>query len=339
MKKAYINGDILTMDRRYSNAEVVLTDGEIITAVGGSELLSEEDIKSVIDLKGKTLLPGFVVRSHLKTTDTTKLGITTLINDYWKEYGNIILDGELRSKKAYLSTPYYVVPNGELLSYSGIANYKYMDIKKFINHTVQGGHNIYAIANGSGAIELFLNAYEKVYAKGKTINTRCVISGCEDVKDNQLDRIGMLKIYIEYHPWSIFKFGDYYAESVLGEGNIEKVSPMRSCAVKGIPFLLGIGEYSVIENLQFAVLRRTSKDRLLGKNERITPLRAINAVTMSGAKMLGLDNEIGSITPNKRADFVILSDNPCKVKKSVISKIKVLKTIKNGQTVYKNTNY
>ena len=40
------------------------------------------------------------------------------------------------------------------------------------------------------------------------------------------------------------------------------------------------------------------------------PLEVIRAATLNGAEALGMDNEIGSIEVGKKADFVLLEENP-----------------------------
>ena len=46
------------------------------------------------------------------------------------------------------------------------------------------------------------------------------------------------------------------------------------------------------------------------------------------------EKEKGSITVGKRADFVVLDQNPWKVDKEKIREIQVLKTYKDGELVY-----
>jgi len=42
----------------------------------------------------------------------------------------------------------------------------------------------------------------------------------------------------------------------------------------------------------------------------MTPLEALRAATLDGARYLGLDREIGSIEVGKLADLVVLNENP-----------------------------
>ena len=46
------------------------------------------------------------------------------------------------------------------------------------------------------------------------------------------------------------------------------------------------------------------------------------------------ENEKGTLEVGKIADLVILTDNPLKVKPNDIKDIKVLETIKNGESIY-----
>ena len=60
----------------------------------------------------------------------------------------------------------------------------------------------------------------------------------------------------------------------------------------------------------------------------------MKGVTINAAYEYFEENEKGSIKPGKRADLIILSDNPLKVDPMAIKDIKVLETIKDGVTVY-----
>jgi len=82
------------------------------------------------------------------------------------------------------------------------------------------------------------------------------------------------------------------------------------------------------------VNRVTRSGKVLGAEERLTPEEALKAVTLWGAWQHFEDEDKGSITPGKRADLVILSDNPLTIEPMRINEIVVLETIKDGNTVW-----
>jgi len=73
---------------------------------------------------------------------------------------------------------------------------------------------------------------------------------------------------------------------------------------------------------------------VLGPDERVGPLEALEAITIDGARMYGEEAKKGSIEPGKLADLVILSANPLTAPAGAIKDIRVEETIKEGRTVW-----
>lgn len=71
---------------------------------------------------------------------------------------------------------------------------------------------------------------------------------------------------------------------------------------------------------------------MIGPQQRIGRLPALRAVTIDAAWQVFMDDEIGSIEPGKRADLVVLSENPLTAED--IRGIKVDRTVIDGATVY-----
>jgi predicted amidohydrolase YtcJ len=64
--------------------------------------------------------------------------------------------------------------------------------------------------------------------------------------------------------------------------------------------------------------------------ERLSRASALEAVTSGAARVIGRENEIGSIRSGKRADFVVLDADPMTVPGSELRDIKVLATVFAG---------
>ena len=77
--------------------------------------------------------------------------------------------------------------------------------------------------------------------------------------------------------------------------------------------------------------RLTAAGRVLGEAERISPLAALNAVTLGAAYTLKLDHLVGSLDVGKFADCAVLGDDPLQVDPLAIKDIPLRATILGGQ--------
>ena len=84
-----------------------------------------------------------------------------------------------------------------------------------------------------------------------------------------------------------------------------------------------------------AVNRTTESGRVLGEDQRIPVMEAIKAVTINGAYQYFEEDTKGSIEVGKVADLVIIDKDILSIDKKDIDTIKVVETIKNGNTIFK----
>ena len=80
-----------------------------------------------------------------------------------------------------------------------------------------------------------------------------------------------------------------------------------------------------------AVNRRSSSGQILGREEAISVVEALHAITLGAAYTLKLDHEVGSIEVGKRADFAILEDDPLTVSPEALKDIPVWGTVLGGR--------
>ncbi|MFG1683297.1 amidohydrolase family protein [Nonomuraea sp. NPDC049269] len=97
------------------------------------------------------------------------------------------------------------------------------------------------------------------------------------------------------------------------------LSPMTEMRTMGFPLLTELLEAGVQVSLSLDTLAMPTSADILGHlrtivsveaartgSSAVTPRRLLQVATIDGAKDLGLDDRVGSLTPGKRADIVIL---------------------------------
>ena len=83
-----------------------------------------------------------------------------------------------------------------------------------------------------------------------------------------------------------------------------------------------------------AVNRISRGGVVIGPDQRVTPLEALQAITIHAARQYSEEDSKGSITVGKLADLVILDGNPLTVDPMAIKDIRVVETIKEGKSIY-----
>jgi predicted amidohydrolase YtcJ len=82
-----------------------------------------------------------------------------------------------------------------------------------------------------------------------------------------------------------------------------------------------------------AVNRVSRAGAVIGPDQRVTPLEALQAMTINVARQYGEQDSKGTLEAGKRADMVILDKNPLTVEPMAIKDIEVVETIKDGKTI------
>jgi hypothetical protein len=80
-----------------------------------------------------------------------------------------------------------------------------------------------------------------------------------------------------------------------------------------------------------AVNRVNYANKVAGPNQRISALTALIGVTLNAAYTINLEEDYGSISVGKYANFTVLSDSPLEVDPLEIKDIQVKGTIVEGR--------
>ena len=87
--------------------------------------------------------------------------------------------------------------------------------------------------------------------------------------------------------------------------------------------------------LDATVTRRSRSGKVIGEKQKVDVLTALRAMTIWPAFQIFEEKNKGSIEVGKLADFVVLSADPTAVEPDKLAQLKVLETIKEGETVFK----
>ena len=262
-------------------------------------------------------------------------------NNHLKIAGaKLVGDGSPQGKTAWLTKPYYKVPENATADYCGYPIFTDEQMFDFCKQALEHNWQMLVHCNGDAMGDQFIDSYKKAQEEtGNYRNLRPVMIHAQTVREDQLDEMKKMNIMPSFFHDHVFYWGDYHYESVLGPERGSRISPLSSCVKRDMPFTLHndvpVSPINPIFNIHNAVNRVTRNGRVLGPEYCIDVMEAIKAVTIYGAYQ-HYDEEIkGSLEVGKNADLVILDKNPLKVEKENIKDIRVLETIKEGKSIYK----
>ena len=240
-------------------------------------------------------------------------------------------DGSASERTMSMSTPYQGKPND-----FGILTMTQDEIYEAVDDAVAHDFRVGIHANGDVAINMVLNAYEKVLKNHKGVNPRHRIEHCSLVNDELLGRIKAAGViptpfytYVYYHG---NKWVDY------GYEKMQKMFAHRSFLDAGIPVAPASdytpGPYEPMMAIQSMVTRKDVRGRVWGPDQKISVSDAMRICTMHGAYASFEEDLKGSLEAGKLADFVILEKDPHEVNPDEIVNIKILKTVLGGKTTF-----
>ncbi|MEN9683784.1 MAG: hypothetical protein RLZZ427_1535 [Pseudomonadota bacterium] len=150
-------------------------------------------------------------------------------------------------------------------------------------------------------------------------------------------RIAQMGLMVSAQPNYIRVLGDAYAAHGLGADRAALMNRLGSLEVKGVP--LGLhSDFNMAPIDPFylawiAANRLTLEGNLKAPEERLTLDKALRAITIEAAQVIGMDQLVGSVAPGKMADFAVLDQDPFKAGATGLRDINVERVIFEGRVV------
>ena len=262
-----------------------------------------------------------------------KAGIRTGFGDSILSIGAVkfVADGSASERTMRMSTPYKGRPDDY-----GILTMTQAEIDDAVDDAVAHGFRVGIHANGDVAIDMVLNAYERVLRDHDGPNPRHRIEHCSLINDSLLARIKAAGVV----PTPFYTYAYYHGEKWLeyGQEKMESMFAHRSFLEAGIPVAPASdwtpGPYEPLMAIQSMVTRKDRRGRVWGPSQRISVHQALTICTVHGAYASFEEDVKGSLTAGKLADFVVLEQDPHDVDPDRILDIRVLRTVMGGRTTH-----
>ena len=242
----------------------------------------------------------------------------------------IFLDGSPQGGTAWVREPYAGGGCGTSTMTDG-------QVLSAFRQALDWDAQLLAHCNGDRAAEQYLTLLAQAEREvGKKL-CRPVMIHAQLLGLDQLEWVKALGVIPSFFVAHVYHWGEIHVKN-FGLDRAGRISPAGSALARVIPFTFHqdspVIPPDMLETIWCACVRRTKAGRVLGAEERIPVEAALRAVTQNAALQYGLEKELGTLRPGKRADFVLLSGDPLRTPPEELKKLQVERTIRCGRTIW-----
>ena len=250
----------------------------------------------------------------------------------------IYMDGVIESGTGALLEPYTQGDFG-----LGPRFYTQQEVNDYLARFEQMGLQVHVHAVGDAGIRMALDGFEAARRINGETGLRHHIVHLQLMNDADAPRFAELNVSATFQ--SLWSWPDPSVLEldvpILGEArawsmyNIGTVHRSGGRIVGGSDFF--VTDLNPLLAIEAAVTRQNPYENtgpVLDEDERVDLATMLDAYTVNGAYLMGLDDRQGSIETGKRADFVVLDRNLFEIPLADISEAKVVMTVFGGEDVY-----
>jgi len=262
----------------------------------------------------------------------------------------LVVDGSIQAYTGYLSKPYHVPPK-RVFDHTPSNNDDPHDDESFRGKPVINRESLTALVdtyfsknqqlaihgNGDAAIDDVLYAVEQAQLKYPESELRTVLIHAQMARKDQLRKMQSLSITPSFFSAHTYYWGDRHRRLFMGPSRAAAMSPAKSAQDLGLPFSIHLDTPVVpmqpMRLIWSAVNRESSSGKIIGRQERISRLQALRAITLDAAYQIYREDSLGSIEVGKQADLLVLDNDPTDQNNDLLG-ITVLSTLVAGVEIY-----
>lgn len=253
----------------------------------------------------------------------------------WVRSVKLYQDGALGSRGAALLEPY-----SDDARTSGLLVSAPEHIKDVATRALRAGFQVNTHAIGDRGNRLVLDAFEAALKEVPTADHRFRVEHAQILNSDDIPRfaaLGVIPSMQASHQTSDM----YWAGNRLGEGRLRGAYAWRSLIESGVVIPNGsdfpVEHVNPLISFKAAVSRQDARGWPEGgwyPEQRMTRDEALKSMSLWAAYAAFQENELGSLTAGKRADFVVLDQDIMRVPDAMLPDTRVLSTWVGGRNVY-----
>ena len=196
------------------------------------------------------------------------------------------------------------------------------------------GFTVHVHVNGDGGMDAVLAALESAQDGKPRFDHRFHAHHIGFHAQAQTARLAALGAHASVNPYYIHALADDYSRFGLGAERASQITRCGSMLREGMrvsfhsDFMMAPPEPLTLA--WCAATRRTGSGQVVSPSERLTLMQALRGVTIDAAWALRVEHEVGSIAAGKRADFVVLEDDPFEFGVERLNEVRVAGTVFEG---------
>lgn len=253
----------------------------------------------------------------------------------WVRGVKLFADGALGSHGAALLAPYDTDPNN-----TGLLRTTQAHIEERSEQALRSGFQMSVHAIGDRANRIVLDAYQTALTNVPVSDHRFRVEHAQVLSPQDIPRFAQLKLIASMQ--TTHQISDMaWAQTLLGPQRIKGAYAWRSILDTGVIIANGtdapVEPVNTLRTFHAAISRQNEHNQPAGgwyPEQRMTRDEAIKSMTIWAARANFQEEYVGSITPGKYADFVVMDRDWMQTPPEAVMDTKILATYFSGGEVY-----
>lgn len=197
------------------------------------------------------------------------------------------------------------------------------------------GYQIHIHNNGDKGLDVLLDNLEEALRRNPRYDHRTVIVHYGFAASDQIVRAGRLGALVSANPYYVTALADRYAEIGIGPERTTRMVPLGEAERLGLSLSfhsdMPMAPAKPLQLVWSAVTRLTADGKVNGPDQAVSVDTALKAITIDAAYSIQLEDEVGSITAGKIANFTVLEESPYDVAPEKLKDIGIWGTVLEGR--------